>query len=210
MTSAAPLRQCTGREPIASERRPITMRRMLLAVVSGAVVAGCSMGSTAEPSGSSTTVTPASVDTTTLAHYRGHGVAFDYPAAWSHHRQGFYTTMTGPIIDLSTQPMINPCTTTGNTTRCSLPVRRLKPGGVVVVWTTGGGFVIPTQRRKPGVRIKVIRPGCPDVGGDEMVVGSIVASHRRAFLVSACLGEPGVAVNEQAVRAMLASAVAVG
>ncbi|MGH3074044.1 MAG: hypothetical protein ACRDQC_03910 [Gaiellales bacterium] len=171
----------------------------------GIVASACSLGGAGASSSRRSHIVPA----TLLSHFRGSGIQFDYPASWSHHRHGFSTSMTGPIIDLSTQPMINPCTTTGNTTQCTLPVRRLKPGGVVVVWDTGGGFSIQSRRPDLGVRVRVIRPGCPKVGGDEAVVGSIVASHRRVFLVSACLRGPNVAANERAVRAMLASAVPV-
>jgi hypothetical protein len=70
------------------------------------LAAGCSLGS-----GAASSARADSADNTArLAHYRGHGIAFDYPAAWGRHRRaGFYTTMTSPIVDLSTQPTVDPC-----------------------------------------------------------------------------------------------------
>ena len=95
--------------------------------------------------------------------------------------------MTGPVIDLSAQPMVNPCTTSG----CGLPVRHLRPGGVVVVWETGWPFVPP--RKGKTVRVRVTRPGCRNVGGDEMIAALIVTRHHGSFLAGAYLRVPGVA-----------------
>ncbi|MGZ6213989.1 MAG: hypothetical protein ACXWMG_03460 [Candidatus Limnocylindria bacterium] len=44
------------------------------------------------------------------------------------------------------------------------------------------------------------------MGGDETPTAFIITADYRRFVVDACLRGPGVAANELAVRAMLASA----
>jgi hypothetical protein len=195
------------REPIVPTGRPSCMRAVLLVTVIGIVAAGCSLGS----SGSSSVVpTGESVAMTQLAHYRGHDIAFDYPAAWGRYRRsGFFTTMTSPIVDLSTQPMVDPCMTSGGTTRCGLPVHHMRPGGVVVVWWAGGGFTSRMLHLRRAVRIKVVRDGCRDIGGNEIITAQVAARHHQVFLASACLRGPGIAANERAFRAMARSAVSI-
>ena len=98
----------------------------------GRTRAGCSLGS----SGGHTPAPPGVV-ATPLSHHRGDGIAFSYPAAWSHHRHGVDTLDTEGIIDLSTQPMVKPCQAVGSGGSCGWPLQVLHPGGVFVVWTTG-------------------------------------------------------------------------
>jgi hypothetical protein len=183
------------------------MRAVLLATMIGVVAAGCTL----DGRGSSSVLpTRERVAMTQLAHYRGHGIAFDYPAAWGRYRRnGFFTTMTSPIVDLSTQPMADPCTNTGGTTRCSLPVHHMRPGGVTVVWWAGGGFTSRMLHLRRNVRIKVIRDGCRDIDGNEIITAQVAARHHQVFPASACLRRPGIAANERAFRAMARSAVSV-
>jgi hypothetical protein len=95
------------------------VRVILVALVTAGLASAC-FGSAGGHSVASTTVGT----TAPLAHYRGHGVAFDYPAAWGRYRRdGFSTTMTSPVVDLSTQPTVAPCVHMGNATRCSFPAR---------------------------------------------------------------------------------------
>ena len=104
--------------------------------------------------------------------------------------------------------MVDPCTTTGATTRCGLPVRRMRPGGVVLVWWTGRGFTARMLHLRRAVRVRVLRGGCRDIGGDEIITAQIAAGHHEVFLASACLRGPGIAAHERAFRAMARSAVA--
>jgi hypothetical protein len=178
------------------KKRRISGLEIMLCVFVVVLAGGCSLGSHTNSTTGPTL--------TGFLHYRGHGVTFAYPATWRYHRPGFPTPATTPLIDLSAQPMVNPCRTTGNATLCDLPLNRLRPGGVVVTWTTGGP---PAHPRHPGVTVKVARPGyCARIGGDETINARIVTRQHQVFTVDACLRAPGVAANEHAIRTMLASA----
>jgi hypothetical protein len=68
-----------------------------------------------------------------------------------------------PVIDLSTQPMGDHCTTKGAT---RMPIHRLRPGGVVVVWTTLTSLPLGAPHAPKGVRLRIARPGyCRTIGG---------------------------------------------
>lgn len=185
------------------------MRAVLLALIAGALAAGCSTGSSGAASAGSTVSTKSDVGARQLARYRGHGIAFDYPAAWGRYRRGgVFTTMTSPIVDLSTQPMVDPCTHVGNRTTCGLPISHMRPGGVVVAWLTLGGFGVLMHRAPGSVQFRVVPGGCRDIGGSEIITAQVTARHHRAFFAAACLRAPGIAANERAFRAMARSAVA--
>lgn len=138
--------------------------------------------------------------------YRGHGITFTYPASWRHRHRGFYSNMTSPIVDLGTQPMVDPCVHSGNSTSCGFPVRRLDRGGVVVMWEEGGGLIDPAHRPVPGVHVMTLRTGCRSLGGGEEITASVVLRGGRVYEATACLRGPDVAAHEREVRAMLASA----
>jgi hypothetical protein len=142
-----------------------------------------------------------------LAHLRRDGIAFSYPAAWSHHRRGFQSTMTDGFVDLSTQPMVNPCRTRGTKTTCGWPIRHLRSGGVVVDWSTGGMLLEPGRLGPVGVRVRVLHdPYCRRVGGNRALSAQVVLRGHRSYLAYACLRAPNVARNDVAFRAMVASA----
>ena len=141
-----------------------------------------------------------------LTTYRGQGITFTYPASWRHRHSGFYSTMTSPIVDLGTQPMVNPCVHSGTSTSCWFPVRHLDRGGVVVMWSTGGGLIDPAHRPLPGIHVKTLRTGCRSLGGAEEIIASVVLRGGRLYEAEACLRSPDEAPHERAVRAMLASA----
>ena len=167
------------------------------------------MGSGGAASGGSSVSTKSDVGARRLAHYRGHGIAFDYPAPWGRYeRAGIFTTLTSPIVDLSTQPMVNPCTHVGNRTTCGLPIRHMRAGGVVVAWLAGGGFGVLMRHRPGSASFKILPGGCRDIGGDEIITAQVTARHHRLFFATACLRGPGIAANERAFRAMARSAVA--
>jgi hypothetical protein len=183
------------------------MRAILVAGLVGIVVSACSLGGAGASSSRRSHIVPA----TLLTHFRGAGIQFYYPASWSHRHPGILQHFgASPVIDLSTQSMVDPCTKTGSTTRCGLPIHGLKPGGVVVTWALLSPYPLGARRRPLGVHVRVERPGfCRSVGGEEGVFASVVVRHHRVYSVGACLRGPNVAANERAVRAMLASAVSV-
>jgi hypothetical protein len=188
----------------------ISRRLLVLVAVAATLPSGCSFGSASSAHDASTSqlrsaAQPDVLELVRLTTYRGHGITFMYPASWRHRHRGFSTTMTSPIVDLGTQPMVDPCVHSGNSTRCLFPVRHLDRGGVVVMWSTGGGLIDPAHSPVPGVHVKTLRPGCRSLGGAEEITASVVLRGGRVYEVAACLRGPDVAAHERAVRAMLES-----
>jgi hypothetical protein len=150
--------------------------------------------------------------------YRGGGLTFRHPAAWNAY-PGHSPTVAihfHPIVYLSTQPVHDPCSTHGNTTSCGLPVRRLRPGGVLIAWQVYG---IPVSGLKtaPGTATRVggsyakrmtTEPGdCRKIGADrtiEVAIGSPTKFGVPTYF-TACLRGPNLAQNERRVDAVLAS-----
>jgi hypothetical protein len=177
------------------------MRSLLLMAAMAVFAAGCSLGSSGSHADS------ASGHPAPTVHFHGGGVAFSYPAAWSQHRPGYLSTASDGIVDLSTQRLVNPCRRHGNVTTCDLPIGHLMPGGVVVTWTIDELPRPPSELPLPGVHIRVSTPGyCRRIGADESVMARIVTPRHELLWIDACLRAPGLAANERAVRAMLASA----
>jgi len=164
------------------------------------IAAGCAHGPPAAGGGGAAA-------TARLAHLRRDGIAFAYPAAWSHHRRGFMSTMTDGFVDLSTQPMMSPCRTRGTRTTCGWPIRHLRPGGVVVEWSAGSGMIEPGYLPPVGVHVSVLHdPHCRRMGGERSLSARVVLRGHRSYQAYACLRAPGVAANDLAFRAMVASA----
>ena len=205
-----------ARGPLAARSRTTIMTVRLASVfvllaVSATLLGGCAFGSSSSTPGvststSQTTKQPEGLELVRLSTYQGNGITFTYPASWRHRHRGFYTTMTAPIVDLGTQPMVDPCVHSGNSTSCWFPVHHLDQGGVVVMWSTGGGYIDPTHRPAVGVRVHVLRNGCRALGGTEELTARVVLRGNRIYEAEACLRGPNVGAHEGEVRAMLASA----
>jgi hypothetical protein len=112
--------------------------------------------------------------------------------------------MTSPVVDLGTQPLVDPCVHHGNSTSCWFPVRHLRRGAVVVVWSSGG--LLTVHKPVPGVHVRTLPRGCRRLGGGEAITASVVLRGGRVFQMAACLRGPDVGAHEGEVRAMLASA----
>ncbi len=180
---------------------------LVLVAALSALASGCALGSTSPTHGVSATAggaprRPATAVVVRLTTYRGHGIVFRYPADWRYRRRGFYSHMTSPVVDLASQPTRNPCTEHG----CGFPVRRLRPGAVVVMWDQGGGLILPSQRPAVGVHLRVLPRGCRALGGDEELAAQVVLRGGRVYEAEACLRGPDLAMHEREVHAMLASA----
>ncbi len=148
--------------------------------------------------------------------YRDSQVSFRHPAPW----KAYPFRWSGelhfrPSVYLSTQPVHDPCRTNGNSTACGLPLRRLRPGGVLMVWQILG---FPSTGLGPGKRIRVggrpatqvtTRAGiCRTIGADRTIEVLIETSPPPSSLtqVIACLRGPHLGQNERRVDALLASA----
>jgi hypothetical protein len=177
----------------------------LLVTLLATLTAGCSLATTA--GGGTSQTTPRPHAQVAVVRYHGRGVSFAYPAAWSHRGPGFSTNMDGPVVDLSSQRLVSPCRHHGSSTVCSWPVRHIRRGSVVVSWRTVGAMVVVSQMPPAGFPMRVERPGtCRGLGGDATVSARVVTQKHAEFRISACLRGPGLAAEERAVRAMLASA----
>jgi len=190
-----------------ARRRP---RRLLACAggiaVTAALASGCGGGGRAGHS-----VDPAVSQVT----YRDGQVSFRHPAAWTAYPFRWAGELHfRPSVYLSTQPVHDPCRTRGKTTACGFPVRRLRPGGVLVVWQVLG---IPATTLGAGTRVRIgghpasrvsTRGGsCRAIGADRTIDVLIETRPPPSNFtqVTACLRGPHLAQNERRLEALLAS-----
>ena len=159
--------------------------RSLSMALAGALLVcpGCLGGSTT-PSTSSSDAAPAR-----LATFADRGLSFSYPASWRRYRWQFSTSFSDAIVYLSTGAEHDPCTTTGLTTRCTPPIDRLEPDGVLVSWTRwyDPGFGLervsgtPTRIADHPAKVTVGAPQewCARIGGERSVTASIAPAGYR-------------------------------
>ncbi|HEY1565070.1 MAG TPA: hypothetical protein VGF72_10330 [Gaiellaceae bacterium] len=152
-----------------------------------------------------------------LQKYSAPGLSFSYPTAWTASKAILPadTLHFQPLAYVSTQPVGPPCTTHGNETACGFPLKRLRPGGVLVMWqypyalpgfTLGGGARIKVDAH-PATRTTT-KPGvCRQVGADRTIDVLIqLVPHSSYVELTACLRGPNLVQAERSVDAMLASA----
>jgi hypothetical protein len=192
------------------DARP-TQRRLLLCAL--AIVALASVTSACGGGGDA----KAAPKDPPLATYTGPGLSFSYPTAWTAYPYSQWHNATlhfQPIVYLSTQPAHNPCTTNGNETTCGYPIRRLRPGGVLITWQYP--YALPGFSLGAGPRIKIdshpatqktTKPGiCRSIRADRTIDALIeLAPHSSYIELTACLRGPGLAQAEKSVDALLAS-----
>ena len=180
--------------------------RLLLVVLAAAASAGC---------GSTTTAAPA--HGAKLTNFQNSFVEFRYPTAWDAAQPDTSARLHfHPMLYLSVQPTKDPCRSAGDETTCGWPVSRLRPGGVLVVWENRGypGWSLastpgaPTHVGGRSARKLVSRPGaCRAIDADETVQVEIERPGMSGnwTAVTACLRNPNLVANEQALAALLAS-----
>ncbi len=120
-----------------------------------------------------------------------------------------------PALYLSTQPVRDPCRTNGAATVCTWPVRRLRPGGVLVVWEDRGfpGWTLATTPGRPSrvggrsaKRATTTGGACSAIGGDRTIEVAIASPENDNWTqVTACLRGPGLARNERRLDSLLES-----
>ena len=186
-------------------------RRLLCAAALTLLMASASAcgGGTNAPGASSSSFDPP------LVKYSNSLLSFSHPADWKVYPfQWAGELHFQPMVYLSTQPVHDPCSTTGNTTSCGLPVKQLEPGGVLVTWNASNP---PATGFGAGARIQVdghpatrnVTTGgmCSSIGADRTID---VLIQTRPFPstpteMMACLRGPGLAQAEKSVDALLAS-----
>jgi hypothetical protein len=134
------------------------------------------------------------------------GVRIAYPKHWHYHVPGFMTSLTDGLVDLSNQPLHNPCHTTSDGEACNWPLRRLRPGGVVVRLTEyemGGLQPPPTAKH---VQMRITQPGyCRRIGGDQTIQEMLRLSNGKRLFVDGCVRAPGVKMSIRQIEAMVNS-----
>jgi hypothetical protein len=151
-----------------------------------------------------------------LATYANGFLVFRHPAAW----KAYPFRWSGelhfqPMVYLSTQPVHDPCTTTGNTTTCAWPVKRLEPGGVLIAWENRGfpGWRLRTQPGesiriggRPAKRVTTDGGECRVIGADRTTEIAIASPQQDNWTqVTACVRGPHLVANEHRLDALLAS-----
>jgi hypothetical protein len=155
------------------------------------------------------------------------GISFERPTSWTRWRPNQHDPINdGPLIYLSTDPLLAACATATDTTAnppdtqgraCAWPISSLSEDGVFVNWVTSrilvprpnAGEVIAMNGERG--RLQTERPGsCAEIGADETISVWVPIGQPTPLSnvwVVACLRGPDMATAEGQVRAMLASAV---
>jgi len=151
----------------------------------------------------------------TRAFYDGNGLRFDYPTCWTAAHNVEVSTFSTSIIDLSNEPMHDPCTTTASSTVCGWPLTKLAADGVLVRWSSNGkpGWRL---QQDPGTsltvgglaaRKQVSQPGdCGSIGADETIaVEAARSALYNYYAMTACLRGPDLTQAASQVQQMLTS-----
>lgn len=208
-----------------------TVRRVpLLSLIAAAAIA-CSPAPTVSPSASpvptpSPTILPASPTAAAVTTDTANGISFARPASWTRWLPNAHDPINdGPLIYLSTDPLLPTCATTPQATpnsadsrgrACDWPLGELAPNGVLVTWLTTR-ILVPLPSAGDAVevngatgRLQIEKPGsCAAVGADETLDVLVPIGQPKPWsniAVVACLRGPDLAAAEAKVRAMLASA----
>lgn len=146
--------------------------------------------------------------------YQNALVRFDHPSAWKVAHYDEQTNYFTLLAAMSNQPMHDPCAP-HSTSSCTVPLSKLAPGGVIVLWT-GNAQPNWVFAKAPGVartingraaRVLVSSPGiCKSLGGDETVSAWFqMKAADDYYQVAACLRGPNIAKNERAIMASINS-----
>ena len=201
-----------------------TVRRVPLLSLLAAAAIACSPAPTVSPSASpvpTPSPTAAAVTTDTA-----NGISFARPASWTRWLPNAHDPINdGPLIYLSTDPLLPTCATTPRATpnpadargrACDWPLGELASNGVLVTWLTTR-ILVPLPSAGDAVevngatgRLQIEKPGsCAAVGADETLDILVPIGQPKPWsniAAVACLRGPDLAAAEAKVRAMLASA----
>ena len=153
------------------------------------------------------------------------GISFERPSNWSRWQPNeHYPWNDGPLIYLSTDPLLSSCATAPEATpnpansqgrACAWPLTELNPDGVLVTWLTTRILErLPTTGEKLEVNaapagIQITRPGdCGTIKADETIEVLVPIGQPTPLsniAVVACLRGPDLAAAEAKLRTMLTS-----
>jgi len=191
---------------------------------STAAIATTSQSTTLQPTTSYTTTTASTASTnpastcdspSTWAIYDGNGLRFDYPTCWTPVHNDEVSTFSTSLVDLSNEPMQDPCTTTASSSECGWPLTNLVTDGVLVRWSSNGTLGWSLQQ-DPGTsltvgglaaREEVSQPGdCGSIGADETIaVEAARTAPDNYYAMTACLRGPDLTQTASQVQQMLTS-----
>jgi hypothetical protein len=209
------------------------MRRVLVLAIAAAWLVACAPVPTTTPTdtlqqtASPTDAPSDSPSVATTVTDAANGISFERPAHWMRWEPNQHSAINdGPLIYLSTDPLLPACATAPNATAnppdaqgraCSWPLTSLSANGVFVNWLTtrildprpSTGEVIAMDGET--TRLQTERPGsCGKIGADETISVWVPRGQPTPLSnvwVVACLRGPDLATGEAQLRAMLASAV---
>jgi len=207
------------------------IRRSGLLSLATMFAVACSGASTVPPSASltptpSSNSLPAPPSAAPVVNDAANGISFARPASWTRWLPNAHDPITdGPLIYLSTDPLLPTCATTPQATpnpadaqgrACGWPLEELAPNGVLVTWLTTRILAPlpsagdPVEVNGATGRLQTEKPGsCSAVGASETLEVLVPIGQPKPWSnidVLACLRGPDVATSEAQVRAMLASA----
>ena len=207
------------------------IRCFALLLLVAAFAVACSPAPTVAPSASpgltpSPTLLPSSPSAAAVVTDAASGISFDRPASWRRWLPNAHDPINdGPLIYLSTDPLLPTCATTLEASpnpadsrgrACDWPLAELAPNGVLVTWLTTR-ILAPLPSTGDAVevngatgRLEIEKPGsCSEVGADETLDILVPIGQPKPWsniAVVACLRGPDLAGAEAKVRAMLESA----
>jgi hypothetical protein len=208
-------------------------RGSLLLALAAAWLIACAPAPTTTPTNTilqtaSPTDAPSnSLSVTTTVADSANGISFERAATWTRWQPNQHNPIKdGPLIYLSTDPLLPACATTPNATAnppdaqgraCAWPLTSLSPNGVFVNWLTSrildprpsAGEVIAMNDES--ARLQTERPGsCAEIGADETISVWVPIGQPTPLSniwVVACLRGPDLVTAEAQLRAMFSSAV---
>lgn len=150
--------------------------------------------------------------------YDARPITFRYPSGWTAEHFTIMSSFSSPLVYLSNQFMKDPCVreVTSNVESISCeawPVESLRPGGVVVAWSSHG-FPSWTFADQPGRAITVdgwdakmstnVGDGCRELGADRQLTVIISRKLRgNWYELDACFRDPGASESVADVLALL-------
>lgn len=207
-------------------------RHVLLLAIAAAWLVACAPAPTTTPTNtllqtaSPTNAPSDSASVATTVTDAANGISFERPATWTRWQPNQHNPINdGPLIYLSTDPLLPACATAPNATAnppdaqgraCAWPLASLSANGVFVNWLTSR-ILAPRPSAGEAIamnggtaRLQTERPGsCAVIGADETISVWVPIGQPTALSnvwVVACLRGPDLATAEAQLRAMLASA----
>ena len=151
-----------------------------------------------------------------------HGVTITYPASWHAVQPSSQPTIGVNLVDLSNQPLHDPCTSTitpsGLTTACAFPLARLESDSVLMRWSLaeepglpegsafldsqpGKSFTVGGQPGKLATRPPT-HDECGGLGASRVMAAAVVNGADR-YVMTACITGPSVRTVAAQIRGVL-------